>query len=118
MTSAQGRKGLKHENETVTYLQAEGFTGAERRRLHGKEDRGDIVGIPWLAIECKNHKRHEIARWIDEAEEEAGNAHALTGIAWIRRRGTDRSRDIIAMTARQFMQLARAVEDLPPAGDQ
>lgn len=73
-------KGTRFESQVALYLQAKLGPAIERRALHGTNDRGDIAGVYFMGkpvvIECKNHKRMELAAWMDEARMEAGNADA------------------------------------------
>ena len=43
-------KGREAENAVVEFLRARGYRGAERRRLSGDADKGDIAGIVDFAI--------------------------------------------------------------------
>jgi hypothetical protein len=71
----------------VRWLQAHGFPLAERRALRGRDDRGDIAGIPGVALEVKNCNRTELAVWMDEAKAEAANAGVSTFAVIHKRRG-------------------------------
>lgn len=79
--------GRAWEKAIVDYLHLRGWPHAERRRLEGSKDRGDIAGIPGLVIEAKNTKTISLAEFLDEAGVEAENAGAAYGVAWIKRRG-------------------------------
>lgn len=77
----------------VEYLRARGFN-AERRRLTGEGDRGDIGGIRKLVVEVKSHKTLNLPAWLDEMAMEVQNADkkypedfAHTGIVVARRKG-------------------------------
>jgi hypothetical protein len=87
MTSAAKRMGSKAEREVVVFLRSAGFPHAERRIAGARLDRGDIAGIPAVAIEVKDHGRTELAAWVDEARAEAGNADARWPVVWHKRRG-------------------------------
>jgi hypothetical protein len=80
-------KGTSAESAVVAYLRGEGFPHAERRALHGNLDRGDIAGIPGVAIEVKSCARAELAAWLDEAAAERANDGADLGVVWHKRRG-------------------------------
>ena len=79
-------RGTNHETATVKYLNENGFS-CERRALAGNLDKGDIVGIPNVVVECKDAQRHEMAAWLDETETERVNANAQFGILVVKRRG-------------------------------
>lgn len=77
-------KGSIFERQLMVYLRENGFD-AERLRLTGKEDEGDILvrantnPLGWtpqerrLVIEAKNVSRMNLAGWLEEAEVEAGH---------------------------------------------
>ena len=77
-------KGSRFEREVLDYLRERGYD-AERLRLTGKEDEGDIlirVG-PYgtrFVLEAKNVKRMSLAGWTQEAEVEALNYADHRGI--------------------------------------
>ncbi|WP_372730052.1 hypothetical protein [Nocardioides sp.] len=86
--SAGKAKGTRHESAIVAFLQAHGFTYADRVPLSGSRDRGDVtVGPGSPVIEAKNQARHSFAEWLDEANQEAANARAPFGVVWAKRRG-------------------------------
>jgi hypothetical protein len=71
----------------VRYLQEHGFPFAERRALHGAAVRGDVLGVPGVAVEVKDCAKVDLAGWVDEATVEASNAGARLGVVVRRRRG-------------------------------
>jgi hypothetical protein len=74
--------------------------------LAGAKDRGDIAGIPGVAIECKSAARVELAAWLDEAEVERANDGADVGVVWIKRRGrTSPGAGFVIMSGDQFLRL-------------
>lgn len=81
------KAGTAWETAIVNTLQAFGWIHAERRRLSGANDRGDIAGIPGLVIEAKNTTGYDIATALDEANREKHNDGAAIGVAWLKRRG-------------------------------
>ena len=85
---AKGRSG---ENGVVDYLREQGFPAAERRRLTGVDDCGDIGGVRDWMIEVKNTVRREDAIWMAEVEREIQAASdrfgAQFGVCIIKRRG-------------------------------
>ena len=87
MSNPSKRKGTEAERKVVEYLQAQGFTGAERRALAGANDKGDIAGIPDWVIEVKNHATLDLAGWLNELMRERDNAGAYYGAVVAKRRG-------------------------------
>lgn len=104
--SASRAKGTGAETAVVRYLRANGFPHAERRALGGTQDRGDIAGVISTVIEVKNCARMELAQWVDEAEQEAGNDNAMYGVVWHKRRGQGSpSRWFVTMSGATFTAL-------------
>jgi len=104
--STQRAKGTAWETAIVNYLIGEGFVMAERRALAGALDKGDITGIPGVVIEAKNCKTINLAQFLDEAAEEATNANADVGVAWVKRRGkTSPAEAYVVMSGTTFIEL-------------
>lgn len=100
--------GTKWETVIVNYLIERGWIHAERRRLAGNADRGDIAGIPGLAIEAKNTNRLDLASAVDEANAEAANCGAAHGVAWIKRKGRSGAAEgYVVMTGATFTNLLK-----------
>jgi len=78
MSTPQARakaRGRETENMVVGYLNDHGYPHAERRRLKGAKDEGDITGIPGVVIEVKGDRSMRIRAWREETVTEAWNAH-------------------------------------------
>lgn len=109
--NAAKQKGTRFESSIVGYLQWRfGTRDIERRTLNGARDTGDIAGVKAhgqrVVIEAKNHNRHNLAGWLDEAEIEAGNDDALIGAVVFKRRGTaDPADQYVLMSVRSFAAL-------------
>jgi hypothetical protein len=82
------QKGTAAETAVVRWLQANGHPYAERRSLHGANDRGDVAGVPGVVIEIKNCKTVDLAGWVTELKTEMLNADAGIGAVIHKRRGT------------------------------
>lgn len=101
-----GRKGTAGENTVVDYLNNNGFPKAERRRLAGAKDKGDVAGVPGVVIEVKNEKSTTLSTYVDEASVEAANAGEPVGVAWHKRRGkTNAGEWYVSMSGEMFMRL-------------
>lgn len=110
--SASKRKGTAAETAVVRYLQQTGhFPYAERRALHGTQDRGDVTGIGPVVLEVKNHKEHLLSKWVNELEIEIANADANTGAVIAKKRGTTNVADWYAI-----LPVHRLIELLIEAG--
>ena len=82
----------------------------ERRARNGRNDRGDIGGVrvhgQRLVLECKNHRRLDLAGWMAEAQIEAGNDDALAGVVVHKRHGTAKpERQWVTMTVAELVAL-------------
>jgi hypothetical protein len=86
--SKQRQKGTRAETAVVGYLKEHGFPYAERRALHGVNDKGDITGCGPVVFEVKDHAKLTLAEWVKELEEEIRNAEADTGCVVAKKRGT------------------------------
>jgi hypothetical protein len=88
MVNRAGDKGRLAENGLVDYLQANGFPYAERRRLTGSKDKGDVSGTPGLCWEAKYAgAAPKWWEWIKETQLEQTNALADYGILVIKPTG-------------------------------
>jgi hypothetical protein len=105
--------GTKWETEIVRALIAAGWPYAERRRLAGKRDRGDIAGVAGIVIEAKNTNEIRLAEAINEAHAEALNDNTGVlgvshGVAWFKRKGKSAAEDgYVVMDGRTFMALLK-----------
>lgn len=81
------RKGQTAEREVVKLAEAHGFVGL-RTRSGGGQVRGDIAGIPGIALECKRQERESVRAWFDQAAENCGGdtpvvAHRKSRGPWL-----------------------------------
>lgn len=75
------------ENGWVGYLRSNGAPHAERRRLAGTLDQGDITGTPGICWEVKSGARLDLPGWMAELRNETRNAGAAFGVLVIRPKG-------------------------------
>lgn len=88
MTSPEKRKGDTWERSVVEYLKANGHRYAERAFGAGRrDDQGDVLGLPDVVLQVKNHHRLELAEWVDQAEEQRARARADLAVVVAKRRG-------------------------------
>lgn len=100
--------GRNWEKAIVAFLIERGWIHAERRRLEGALDRGDIAGIPGLVIEAKNTRGYDLATALDEATTEKANAGAAYGVAWIKRKGRPAAaHGYVVMSGEDFANLLK-----------
>ena len=103
--------GTAWETAIVRALVDHGWPYAERRRLNGAYDKGDIAGLPGVVIEAKNTNRLELAAAVDEANTEALNASARIGVAWLKRKGKTSPLDgYVVMDGATFLRLLQEGE--------
>lgn len=88
-----GRIGTAAETAVVRAMQTRGFPSAERRRLRGRDDAGDLTGIPGVCVEvkggaaAKDASDAQIEAWLVETEVERVNGRADIGVLVVQRRG-------------------------------
>ncbi len=79
-------KGTATETAFVNYLRR-WVPHAERRRLAGSRDRGDVAGLPGIVVEVKSGARLAIAEWLAELDAEIEHDHAVHGLIVVRPKG-------------------------------
>jgi len=107
MTSKSKIKGSAFEREIVTYLRT-WWPDSERTRAGWVDDRGDIDGVVGVTFECKNHKKLELAGWVDELTVEMQHANTTVGAVVHKRRGvTDPGQYYASMPLSVFVHLLK-----------
>ena len=90
----------------------------ERRAKSGAKDRGDVSGVLMrgrrVVIECKDYGgRHELPKWLEEAEAERGNDDAEYGVVAWKRMGTRKPEEqYVTMTLETFAAMLCGGRDL------
>lgn len=103
--------GQKFESDIVDYLAEHVDDRIERRRLNGKNDRGDVTGLKVhgsrVTIECKNYGgRFLVGPWLNEAEIARGNDDADITLVAAKRRGTTKAGEqVVFMTVADLIAL-------------
>jgi hypothetical protein len=88
-----GQRGTAAETAVVRALIRLGVAGAERRRLRGRDDAGDITGWPGVAVSVKGGDKAKkasdglIEQWLAELETQRRNANAEIGLLTVQRKG-------------------------------
>lgn len=107
-------KGRETENIAVDWLRAQGWVNAERRRLAGVEDQGDVAGIPGVCVEVKSAASWAPVRWLRELEVEMSNSNSEIGFVMARPKGKpDPDEWVIIMPPYMFAKLASESGWLP-----
>jgi hypothetical protein len=98
-------KGRLAENLFVQFLKAR-WPMAERRRLNGSYDRGDVSGVPRTVIEVKSGAKIDLPAWLRELDVEMANDGAEFGCVAIKPRGvTDGAEFYCVMSGERFAEL-------------
>ena len=84
MTTPQKRKGTAWESEVVKFF-SRYFPAVERRVAGNQKDKGDLLGIPFTVVECKDHKELKLSQWTDRLWEQIENAGAVHGVVIVKR---------------------------------
>lgn len=92
--SKQRAKGTRFESAVVAVM-AQRFPYVERRALRGKNDAGDLAGLP-IPVECKNTRTLDLAGACREAETAAARLGA-PGWAAVFKRPRRNERDAYAV---------------------
>lgn len=104
-------KGRQTEQMLCDWLRRVHNIPAERRRLKGSDDQGDIAGWRDVCVEVKSGGRLDIAGWLAELSVEINNAGAETGFVAVRPKGRPDVGDWFAV-----LPLPELVELLRAAG--
>lgn len=130
MVNRPRQKGTEAESAVAEYLRTHGWPYAERRALNGSLDKGDITGIPGLAVEVKYANAGiRMGEWMSETGIERLNANADHGILVIKPSGMGMARvalwlavmvnaDFLALWTKAVMapEFTVVVVNDPPAG--
>lgn len=117
------RAGKQYEADVVRHLRDE-FLDAERLRLTGAEDEGDVIlRLPQtdlyagrrIILECKREKGFYLAGWVDQAELEAKNyakhrdmdPSQVNFAALAKRRGQGMSSSYVITPLREWLRQIR-----------
>jgi len=101
-------KGRTAENLVVEFLR-QWWPMAERRRLAGIHDRGDVAGVPRTVVEVKSGAKIELGTWMRELDVEVANDHAEHGVLVIKPRGTTDAAQFYAVVRfAEWVDLRRA----------
>ena len=116
------QKGTLAETAVADFLK-QTFTAVERRTLSGKNDRGDIAGVPGCVVEVKNQRSYKIHEWMKETETERINASAEIGVLVIKPNGVGVSKvgewwAVVSLeTITKLIEELKSVKRLQSSGD-
>ena len=112
--SKSKQKGTLAETAVADYLK-QTFPAVERRTLSGKNDKGDIAGVPGCVVEVKNQRTYKIQEWMRETEIERQNADEEIGILVIKPNGVGVSKVNQWFCVVNLETLAKLIKDLESA---
>lgn len=103
-------KGAKAENDVAKAYRDDGYDEADRRVRNGKNDRGDIAGVPQVCTEVKAEVSYagKLSGWLAEAETERENAGATLGVVWHKKKGTTNPLEwYVTMTGETWLEVLK-----------
>lgn len=95
--------GTRWETAVADYLRG-WFPGCERRALRGRNDGGDIAGLP-ATIECKATRTIDLPQALGEAKQAAARNGGGRYAAVIKRRNHPVGQAYVVLTLEQYAQL-------------
>lgn len=100
------RKGNVYEVAVAAWLRSKGFRAITSRDGRGGAQGGsDVITDLPVCIEAKNHARHDLSGWLDQAVNDAAGDPASV---WVKRRGKgDVGESFVVMRAEDFVALVR-----------
>ena len=107
--SSSRRKGSRAEVAVVHALRRAGWDAeTSRNALEGRRTGDDIVWNGPASIEVKDHARMDLAGWLGQAQDNAGNRPA---VVWHKKRGTaDAEGWYVTMSGEDFLSLIAGVD--------
>lgn len=102
--SSSRRKGSRAEVEVVHALRRAGWEAdTSRNVLEGRRTGDDIVWDGPASIEVKDHAKMDLAGWLRQAQDNAGDDPA---VVWHKKRGTARAEGwYVTMSGEDFLRL-------------
>lgn len=111
MANRPGRAGRDYENRVIEYL-LDIYPKMERRRLHGRFDKGDFVNTGEWTLEAKNEKVIQWSKALTEAEQEMRHNKTKWCAAVINRRNHPIGKSYVVMTLDQLRRMLTETEGL------
>lgn len=97
-------KGKRYEREVANYFKEQGFKDARRSvQYNGKAEEGqaDIVGVPFLHVECKHNEQLNVEKALQQAIRDNGNKNKIPVV--IHRKNGEKSK--VTMSLDDFMKI-------------
>jgi len=107
--AASRRKGSRAEVAVVHALRRAGWDAdTSRNVLEGRRTGDDIVWDGPASIEVKDHAKLDLAGWLRQAQENAGDDPA---VVWHKKRGTAKAEGwYVTMSGEDFLALIAGVD--------
>lgn len=118
--SAARKKGTRAETAAVKFLRDNGFPGADRQPLRGREDQGDIAVTAGIIAEVKTGQRAtaespaQVRAWLAETDRERLAAGADIGLLILHPRGRHPAAWHVWTTAQQWSVMLGGVSPSGP----
>jgi len=118
MVNRNKAKGTSFETLVVNYLR-DYFPHAQRSHTSPTGDAGDVTGIDWLVVQCKNQSRDLLGMWVDAMLRQRTHANVRFGVVVHKRQGKAAAADqYVTMPLSMFAELYSAYQDAVVLGEQ
>lgn len=116
MGATERTKGNVAEIAVVNALKARGVNAITGRNMRGGYQTGcDVISDLPISIEVKNHKKTDLAGWLDQAREQADDCKGA--VVHKRPRKTDAGDWYLTMTLADFVELVAELSAAPISDD-
>ena len=104
------RDAAKHAMTVLGTAGYDDITVGRRASLGLHDDEGDLFGLPFFTVQCKNTGRIDLTV-VDEAEVQAANAGSQYGVLLQKRRNSSTGRAYVVMTYDTLLRVIVALLD-------
>lgn len=70
MTNSR-EKGKRYERHVASLFRNEGYEARRSQQYAGINGDADVVGVPYIHVECKHQERMQLYDWIAQAKRDA-----------------------------------------------
>lgn len=90
-------KGKRYEREVAGYFKRFGFNARRSVQYNGKAEEGqaDIVGVPFLHVECKHNEQLNVEKALQQAISDNGNKNKIPVV--IHRKNGEKSKATMSL---------------------
>jgi len=104
MTNSR-EKGKRYERYIASQFRAEGFKDARRGQQYSGIGGDDVVGIPYIHVECKHQEKMHLYDWMSQAKHDAKDDEIPIVI-----HKKNNCADLVTMEFRDWIELYREWE--------